>query len=79
MVNRPPQSPVVVQKNVRELRLAAGLSQQSAAERFDLSLRVWQTKEAAGNPTLLSQGEYELLLLLAGCHPHFILAPQSKK
>ncbi|MGC1062377.1 transcriptional regulator, partial [Pantoea agglomerans] len=38
-----------------------------------------QTKEAAGNPTLLSQGEYELLLLLAGCHPHFALAPQSKK
>lgn len=46
---------MVVQSNVRELRLAAGLSQQSAAERFDLSLRVWQTKEAAGNPTLLSQ------------------------
>lgn len=79
MVNRPPQSHVVVQSNVRELRLAAGLSQQSAAERFDLSLRVWQTKEAAGNPTLLSQGEYELLLLLAGRHPHFVLSPQSKK
>ncbi len=79
MVNRPPQTPVVVQSNVRELRLAAGLSQQSAAERFDLSLRVWQTKEAAGNPTLLSQGEYELLLLLAGRHPHFVLSPQSKK
>ncbi|MGK3143557.1 transcriptional regulator [Pantoea sp. C2G6] len=79
MVNRPPQPPVIVQSNVRELRLAAGLSQQSAAERFDLSLRVWQTKEAAGNPTLLSQGEYELLLLLAGRHPHFSLAPQSKK
>ncbi|MDU4128504.1 transcriptional regulator [Pantoea sp.] len=79
MVNRPPQQPVVVQNNVRELRLAAGLSQQSAAERFDLSLRVWQTKEAAVNPTLLSQGEYELLLLLAGRHPHFCLAPHSKK
>ncbi|KAA5987029.1 transcriptional regulator, partial [Pantoea sp. M_10] len=50
MVNRPPQPPVAVQSNVRELRLAAGLSQQSAAERFDLSLRVWQTKEAAANP-----------------------------
>ena len=79
MVNRPPKPPVIVQSNVRELRLAAGLSQQSAAERFDLSLRVWQTKEAAGNPTLLSQGEYELLLLLAGSHPHFSLSPRSKK
>jgi len=79
LVNRPPQPPVVVQSNVRELRLAAGLSQQSAAERFDLSLRVWQTKEAAGNPALLSQGEYELLLLLAGRHPYFSLAPLNKK
>ncbi|KAA5967159.1 transcriptional regulator [Pantoea sp. M_8] len=79
LVNRPPQPPVAVQSNVRELRLAAGLSQQSAAERFDLSLRVWQTKEAAANPALLSQGEYELLLLLAGRHPHFVLAPQNKK
>lgn len=79
LVNRSPQQPVIVKNNVRELRLAAGLSQQSAAERFDLSLRVWQTKEAAVNPTLLSQGEYELLLLLAGQHPHFCLTPHLKK
>lgn len=79
MVNRSSPRPVIVQNNVRELRLAAGLSQQSAAERFDLSLRVWQTKEAAVNPTLLSQGEYELLLLLAGRHPHFCLTPHKKK
>ena len=37
------------------------------------SLRI---KEAASNPGLLSQGEYELLLLLAGKHPHFTLAPR---
>jgi len=27
----------------------------------------------------LSQGEYELLLLLAGRHPHYELVPQQKK
>ena len=79
MGNQILQRPVAVQCNVRELRLAAGFSQEIAAERFDLSLRVWQTKEAAANPALLSQGEYELLLLLAGRHPHFVLAPQNKK
>lgn len=73
------QRPVAIQYNVRELRLATGLSQERAAERFDLSLRVWQMKESTTNPTPLSQGEYELLLLLAGRHPHFNLAPQSKK
>lgn len=70
------QRPVSVMTNVRELRLAAGLSQASAAERFDLSLRVWQTKEATSNPGLLSQIEYEFLLLLAGRHPNFLLTPQ---
>lgn len=73
------ERPVTVQHNIRDLRLAAGLSQQSAAERFDLSLRVWQTKESAKNPGQLSQGEYELLLLLAGQHPHFALVSQQKK
>lgn len=47
MGNQILQRPVAVQHNVRELRLAAGLSQEIAAERFDLSQRVWQTKEAA--------------------------------
>lgn len=71
--------PVAVGSDVRELRLAAGLSQEAAAERFELSLRVWQMKEAAKNPAPLSQGEYELLLLLAGRHPHYTLVPQKKK
>ena len=71
--------PVVVGFNVRELRLAAGLSQEAAAERFELSLRVWQMKEAAKNPVPLSQGEYEFLLLLAGRHPHYALVPQTKR
>ncbi len=55
------------------------MSQEAAAERFDLSLRVWQMKEAAKNPALLSQGEYELLLLLAGRHPNYELLPYKKK
>ena len=71
--------PVTVQNNVRELRIAAGLSQEGAAERFDLSLRAWQTKEATAKVALLRQGEYELLLLLAGRHPHYELVPQQKK
>jgi hypothetical protein len=36
-------------------------------------------KEAARNPAPLSQGEYELLLLLAGKHPHFDLVLHKKK
>lgn len=76
MPNPTLQRPVSVMTNVRELRLAAGLSQEGAAERFNLSLRVWQTKEAASKPALLSQMEYEFLLLLAGRHPHFTLAAQ---
>lgn len=72
-------SPVVVRPDVRELRLAAGLSQEAAAERFDLSLRVWQMKEAAKNPVPLSQGEYELLMLLAGRHPFYALVQKPKK
>lgn len=76
MPTRTSQRPVPVMTNVRELRLAAGLSQEGAAERFNLSLRVWQTKEAASKPTLLSQVEYEFLLLLAGRHPNFTLTAQ---
>ncbi|MDZ7280213.1 transcriptional regulator [Pantoea eucrina] len=71
--------PVPVCNNVRELRLATGMSQASAAERFDMSLRVWQMKEAAKNASPLSQGEYELLLLLAGEHPHYQLQTHTKK
>ncbi|WP_071590537.1 transcriptional regulator [Winslowiella toletana] len=79
MGNQPVKRPVIGFSDVRELRLAAGLSQEAAAERFELSLRVWQTKEAAKNPAPLSQGEYEMLLLLAGRHPHYALVPKTKK
>ncbi|PEI06212.1 transcriptional regulator [Pantoea agglomerans] len=79
MENQPLNPLVVPCSYARELRLAAGLSQEAAAERFELSLRVWQTKEAARNPAHLSQGEYELLLLLAGRHPHYALVPKKKK
>lgn len=72
-------APVPVMANVRELRQAADFSQENAAERFDVSLRVWQMKETPKNPSMLSQGEYELLLLLAGRHPHYSLLPHPKK
>lgn len=76
MTNKSFKPGVLVQSDVRSLRLAAGMTQEHAAERFNLSLRGWQLKEASSRPGLLSQGEYELLLLLAGKHPHFILAPR---
>ena len=65
---------------IKATRQAAGLTQAEAAERFDYSLRVWQKKEAeteAGKIGGLSQGEYELLLLLAGKHPDYILMPRK--
>ncbi|WP_370641843.1 transcriptional regulator [Pantoea sp. Pb-8] len=62
-----------MQTDVKMLRVEAGLTQADAAERFNLSLRVWQMKESLTKPVPLSQGEYELLLLLAGRHPHFTL------
>ena len=74
MKTKPFKPGVIVQTDVRSLRVAAGLTQERAAERFNLSLRSWQLKEAVSNPGLLSQGEYELLLLLADKHPDFILA-----
>lgn len=71
--------PVIVSSNVRELRMAASLSQEAAAERFNLSLRVWQMKVATKNHGLLSQGEYELLLLLAGRHPFYTVIQNARK
>ncbi|NRH24682.1 transcriptional regulator [Pantoea stewartii] len=73
------QIPVNAANNVRELRADAGLTQASAAERFDISLRVWQKKEAANSPSSLSQGEYEFLLLLADRHPHFKIIKHEDK
>lgn len=63
---------------IKTTRQAAGLTQAEAAERFDYSLRVWQKKEAEMEKNgALSQGEYELLLLLAGKHPDYILMPKK--
>jgi transcriptional regulator with XRE-family HTH domain len=65
---------------IKATRQAAGLTQAEAAERFDYSLRVWQKKESeteTGKNSGLSQGEFELLLLLAGKHPDYILTPKK--
>lgn len=71
-------TPVTVTNNVRELRKAAGLTQEEAAEHFGLSLRVWQTKEVSGmHGGQLRQKEYEYLLLLADRHPYFKLSPRK--
>ncbi len=55
MTNKSFKPGVIVQPDVRSLRIAAGLTQERAAERFDLSLRGWQLKEATSKPGLLSQ------------------------
>lgn len=61
-------------EQVRAMRMAAGLTQQACANRFGYSLRTWQSKEDAGsNGRSITRGEWELLLLLAGQHPDFIL------
>lgn len=71
-------TPVAVTNNVRELRKAAGLTQEEAAEHFGFSLRVWQTKEVSGTHVgLLRQKEYEYLLLLADRHPYFKISPRK--
>lgn len=71
-------APITVADNVRELRKAAGLTQEEAAESFGYSLRVWQTKEISGTlPAPLRQKEYEYLLLLAGRHPNLTLTPRK--
>ncbi len=62
------------QNDIRSLRIEAGMTQANAAERFNLSLRVWQMKESHSKPAQLSQGEYEFLLLLAGKHPEYQLS-----
>lgn len=72
------QHMVPVRTDVRDLRMATGMTQLHAAERFDLSLRVWQMKEAAAKPSPLSQGEYEFLLLLAGKHPFLSLTAKNR-
>ncbi|WP_152601422.1 MULTISPECIES: transcriptional regulator [Erwinia] len=76
--NKAKLRPVIVAADVRELRIAAGLTQEKAAEQFGFSLRSWQTKEATGaDASLLRQTEYEYLLLLAGRHPHYVLKPRN--
>lgn len=79
MVNKFFIRPVTVGNNVRELRTDARMTQADAAEQLDISLRVWQMKEAENNPSLLSEGEYELLLLLAGQHRHLSLKGLGNK
>ncbi|TDB44123.1 hypothetical protein [Photorhabdus luminescens] len=61
-------------KDVRSARIASGMTQSQAAERFSYALVSWQQKEAEGKTNRsLSAGEYELLLLLAGTHPDYEL------
>jgi len=62
--------------NIKRLRKKIGLTQKACAERFGYALRTWQAKEqeaSAENSRPLSDGEFELLLLLAGEHPSFTL------
>lgn len=65
--------------NIKCARILAGLTQKACGERFGYTLRGWQNKESKGKEArALSQGEFELLLLLANVHPSFILAKKEK-
>ena len=66
-------------ENIKAARVAAQLTQPSAAQRFGYSLSGWKQKELMGkNSRALSQGEFELLLLLAGQHPDYELINKQK-
>ncbi|MCL2076657.1 MAG: hypothetical protein FWH15_09550 [Betaproteobacteria bacterium] len=61
-------------EEIRAARMELGLTQKECGARFGYSLSGWQKKENAGkNGRQLTNGEEELLLLLTGKHPHFIL------
>lgn len=62
---------------VKAARVAAGMTQRECAARLRYELRGWQKKEESGaSGRALSQGEYELLQLLADQHPEFTLMPR---
>lgn len=64
-------------ERVRATRVAAGMTQRECAERMGYVLRSWQNKEDAGaSGRALSTGEFELLQLLAGEHPEYMLIPR---
>ncbi len=55
-------------------REAAGLTREQAAERFGYAPEGWRKKEVNGSHSrVLSKGEFELLQLLAGQHPDYVL------
>ncbi|PHM51260.1 hypothetical protein [Xenorhabdus sp. KK7.4] len=59
-------------EEIRQARIAAGLTLKEAAEIFGYQLQSWQKKESAGSTNRsLTVGEYEYLLLLAGSHPEY--------
>ena len=63
--------------DVKNARVAAGMTQSDCAKRFGYEIRGWQQKEDAGpNGTKLKIGEFNWLLLLAGTHPEFVLQPR---
>lgn len=66
-------------EQVKAARVAAGLTQAACAERFGYKIRGWQQKEESGaSGRMLSVGEFEMLLLLAGQHPYFTLHSSIK-
>lgn len=61
-------------EEVKNARVAAGLTLKEAADIFGYQLNSWQMKESAGKASRsLSIGEYQYLLLLANMHPSYRL------
>ncbi|CRL46808.1 hypothetical protein SGGMMB4_05723 (plasmid) [Sodalis glossinidius str. 'morsitans'] len=62
-------------EDVKQMRIAAGLTLKECTNIFGISLRIWQKKEESNNVSSrsITKGEYLYLLLLAGKHPEFTL------
>lgn len=73
--SKPEASPAEVQR----LRIAAGMTLKECAGLFGIGLRSWQKKEESGTVSSrgITSGEFDLLLLLAGEHPDYMLLPRE--
>lgn len=76
MSELPPNTP----ETIRAIRKRMGLTQSELAHLLGYQLRAWQLKEDRdpAKARKLMQGEFEYLLLLAGEHPVYHLAPNKK-
>ena len=71
---------IIPPKEVKRIRLKAGLTQKEMAKLAGIGLSSWQKKETAEtlkSYSPISGAEYNLLLLLAGEHPDYVLCKRE--